>query len=66
MLYEELLSHFGGLSKAARALKIRKQTVHSWKARGAIPFEAQFRIQLKTKGRLRADLSELERKSRSS
>lgn len=64
MLYEELLSHYGGLSKAARALKMRKQTVHSWKSRGAIPFEAQFRIQLKTKGRLRADLKELERKDR--
>ena len=64
MLYEELLGHFGGLSKAARALKMKKQTVHSWKARGAIPFEAQFLIQLKTKGQLKADMRELERKAK--
>lgn len=64
MLYRDLLQHFGGLSKAAKALEFSKQTIHSWKARGSIPFEAQFRIQLKTRGRLKASLDELVRKRR--
>lgn len=64
MLYEELIDHFGGLTKAAKALELSKQTVHGWKARGAIPFEAQFRIQLKTKHRLKASLSEVGRKKK--
>jgi hypothetical protein len=64
MYYDDLLDHFGGLSKAAKALGFSRQTVHGWKIRGSIPFEAQFRIQLKTKGRLKADLRNLERKAR--
>ena len=62
MLYDELLQHFGGLTRAAEALGYRKQTIHSWKVRGSIPFDHQYRIQMKTRGRLRADLRELDRK----
>lgn len=63
MLYKELIEHFGGLSKAARALDFSKQTVHGWGKRGSIPFEAQFRIQLKTKGMFTASLKELSKKN---
>lgn len=64
MAYDELIEHFGGLTKAAKALDLSKQTIHSWKDRGSIPFEAQFRIQLKTKGRLTASLSRLEKRGK--
>jgi hypothetical protein len=59
MRYEELIDHYGGLTKAAEALDVAKQTIHSWKGRGSIPFDAQFYIQIKTKGRLKLSLSDL-------
>lgn len=58
MTYEDLIETYGGLSKAARALGLAKQTVHRWKG-GGIPFEKQFIIQMKTKGRLKARMPEL-------
>lgn len=58
MEYNDLLETFGTMSKAARALDLPRQTVHAWKEAG-IPFEQQFRIQLKTKGRLKAKMPDL-------
>lgn len=55
MTYDDLVEKFGNGAAAARALGYSKQAVHGWKTRG-IPFEAQYRIQMKTKGRLRAEL----------
>jgi hypothetical protein len=60
MTHHDLVDHFGNASKAAKALGYSRQAVSQWKDRG-IPFEAQYRIQMKTKGRLRADLNALER-----
>ena len=57
MTYDDLVEEFGNANRAAKALGFARQTVHQWKARG-IPFESQFRIQLKTKGRLKASLPE--------
>lgn len=53
MTHQDLVELYGNANKAAKALGYARQTVSQWKARG-IPFEAQFRIQLKTKGRLKA------------
>lgn len=55
MTYYDLVKLYGNGARAARALDYSRQAVHQWKARG-IPFEAQFRIQMKTKGRLKATL----------
>lgn len=55
MDYDDVLEHFGSLTKAAAALDLAKQTVHRWKG-GEIPFEKQFIIQMKTKGKLKAQL----------
>lgn len=55
MTYDDLVSLYGNGNKAAKALGKSRQTVHQWKARG-IPFEAQYRIQLATKGKLKARL----------
>jgi hypothetical protein len=57
--YEDLISTFGGCTAAAKALGLRKQTVNKWQ-RAGIPFDQQFRIQMKTRGRLKADLSLLD------
>lgn len=61
MTHQDLVDHFGNANKAAKALGYSRQAVSQWKSNG-IPFEAQYRIQMKTKGRLRADLGALERK----
>lgn len=61
MTHQDLVDEFGGGSKAAKALGYSRQAVSQWKTKG-IPFEAQFRIQMKTKGRLKADLSSLEKR----
>lgn len=58
MTYDDLVDTYGGLSKAARALGLAKQTVHRWRDSG-IPFEKQFIIQMKTKGRLKADMPQM-------
>lgn len=62
MDYEALVEHYGTCSKAARALGLNRQTVNKWRDSG-IPFEKQFIIQIKTKGRLKADMPEALRKS---
>lgn len=54
MTYKEVVKHFGSASKAARALSYSRQAVSDWKKNGRIPFEAQFLIQLKTNGCLKA------------
>jgi hypothetical protein len=64
MTYQDVVEFFGNASKAAEALGCARQTVSQWKVRGSIPFEAQFRIQIKTRGRLKADLSSLDRPER--
>lgn len=55
MTYDDLIRIYGGCTSAARAIGRSKQTVHQWKANG-IPFEQQYRIQLATKGKLKAEL----------
>lgn len=63
MTYQQLIEFYGGsCTKAAAALGLPKQTVNKWKDR-EIPFEQQFIIQMKTKGRLKAALPEALRKS---
>lgn len=55
MTYQDLIEKYGGCTAAAKAIGLPKQTVNRWKDTG-IPFEQQFRIQLKTRGRLKAEL----------
>lgn len=57
MTHEDVVRYFGNGTKAANALGYSRQAVSQWKRVG-IPFEAQSRIQLKTKGRLKAVLPE--------
>lgn len=53
MTYDDLVTLYGNGARAAKELGLNRQTVHRWKGAG-IPFEQQFRIQMKTRGRLKA------------
>ena len=55
MNYKQMVAHFGGLSKAAKALGLKRQTVHMWAGRGRIPTRWQIKAVAKSEGRLKAD-----------
>lgn len=62
MTYDDLCRKYGNGNRAAKALRISRKTVSTWKARGGIPFASQFAIQQKTRGRLKADVSALSKR----
>lgn len=37
MTYDELIAHFGGVTKTAKALGLTRDAVHKWAKRGSIP-----------------------------
>jgi ACT domain-containing protein len=53
MTFDDLVKMYGNANRAANALKVPRSTFYQWKDAG-IPFEQQFRIQMKTKGKLKA------------
>jgi len=62
MNYSDLIDTYGNANKAAKATGFTRQAISSWKKRGRIPFEAQYRIEMKSRGRLRATLPSMKRK----
>ena len=54
MTYNELISHFEGLSEAARALGVDRRLVDRWKRR-RIPSKHQLKAERKSSGKLKAD-----------
>lgn len=60
MTHQELVEHFGNANRAAKALGFSRQALSQWKSSG-IPFESQYRIQIQTKGKLKAVLPEREK-----
>lgn len=48
-LYDKLVSHFGGPSAAAEALRVRPQVVDNWKTRG-LPRGRALDIEAATRG----------------
>lgn len=55
MKYDRVLNHFGGLSKTAQVLGLKRQTVHVWGVRKKIPARWQLKIESITSGNLKAD-----------
>ena len=53
MEYQDLIAYYGGLSKAARGLHLRVQSVWRWRDRG-IPLPRQYQIEAYTGGALLA------------
>jgi hypothetical protein len=55
MNMQDLISHFGSQTAAAKAIGTSIQVVSSWKTKGRIPLGRQYEIQVLTGGQLRAD-----------
>lgn len=53
MDYEKAIKYFGNGNVLARKLNLTRQAVYVWKRRG-IPTNMQFRLQVMSKGKLRA------------
>lgn len=54
MEYQALIEHFGGVTKAAKALGLAKQTVDSWSAR-RIPTKHQLKASVLSGNKLKID-----------
>jgi DNA-binding transcriptional regulator YdaS (Cro superfamily) len=55
MTYDQLINHFGTQLTAARAIAVSQPAMSNWKARGRIPLVQQLRIEVLTKGKLKAE-----------
>jgi hypothetical protein len=56
MTLQEAINYFGTQAALAKAIGRGPAAITNWKARGgAIPQDVQFRIQVITKGKLKAD-----------
>ena len=54
---EAVISYFGSVKAAAKALDVYPQVIYQWKANG-IPALRQYQVQVMTKGKLKADIPE--------
>lgn len=53
MTVDQLIKHFGGAAKVAKALGYHRQCIYDWRKRG-IPLRTQAWIQVATGGTLKA------------
>ena len=54
MKIDDVIAHFGSQVAAADALGMQQPTISNWKTRGRIPHIQQLKIELLTKGKLKA------------
>lgn len=54
MKINDVIAHFGSQVAAAEALGVQQPTISNWKTRGNIPHIQQLKIELLTKGKLKA------------
>lgn len=54
MKFDQIIKHFGSQVAAANAIGVTQPTLSNWKKRGRIPHIQQLRIELVTKGKLKA------------
>lgn len=54
MKIDQVIAHFGSQVAAADALGVQQPTISNWKTRGRIPHIQQLKIELLTKGKLKA------------
>lgn len=55
MQYDDVISHFQSVARAAEKLGFTPQAIYKWRNNGEIPERTQLYIQAKTRGKLRAD-----------
>lgn len=60
MNYEQVIEFFGSQAEAARQLGVAQPSVWGWK--NGIPLERQIDVEIKTGGKLKADLPKSIRK----
>lgn len=57
MTPNQVIEHFDGIPKAAKALGITYQAIQQWILKGEVPEGRQYQIELLTNGQLKADRS---------
>jgi hypothetical protein len=62
MDYNDIVTHYGSAAQAAEKLGVGATALANWKARGFVPLGTQALIQIKTRGRLKMDQPEEERR----
>lgn len=55
MTTQDVLDHFDGIAKTAKALDISYQAVRQWVDKGEVPEGRQWQIQAISRGKLKAD-----------
>lgn len=58
MTYAQVLIHFKTASAVAEFLGITTGAVAHWKRRGGVPIRMQYVLEVRTHGRLRADVAQ--------
>lgn len=57
MTLDEIEKYFGSLTAAATKLGLKRQSTTYWKKIGCMPLTQQIRIELLSKGKLKADMA---------
>lgn len=60
MTFNQIITHWGGVDAARKALGLSRQTLYNWRDKG-IPLEAQVNVEVVTEGKLKADLPQMVR-----
>ena len=55
MTFDDVINFFGGPSGVSKTLKISPQAIHKWKRADFVPIKAQAKIEIITKGTLKAE-----------
>ncbi len=63
MKLKEAVDYFGNMYRLAKECGISLSTPYSWRKRGYIPFESQYKIQEITNGKLRCNLKDCKRET---
>ena len=54
MTVNQVVRHYGGVTKAANALKVSRQIIQYWKRHDRIPLKTQGYIELQSQGALKS------------
>ena len=52
MTLDDLYKHYGSRKMIAQAAGVTENTVSKWAGRGSVPLKVQYKIQIKTNGKL--------------
>lgn len=55
MTFNQIITHWGGVEAARKALGLSRQTLYNWRDKG-VPLAAQVNVEVLSAGKLRANL----------